>query len=237
MMEQRFQELLREKGIELSSPQLQQFHTYYEQLIEWNEKINLTAITDREAVYFKHFYDSLTPSFFYDFSRPLSLCDVGAGAGFPSLPLKICFPDLKVTIVDSLNKRIHFLTSLIDALGLKNVEVHHARAELFAKKSEFRESFDVVTARAVAKLPVLCEYCLPLARTGGDFLAMKGASIQPELEESERAIELLGGQLESVESLLIPGEMSKRHIVRISKQAGTPASYPRKPGTPNKRPL
>ncbi|HEX7066040.1 MAG TPA: 16S rRNA (guanine(527)-N(7))-methyltransferase RsmG [Bacillales bacterium] len=236
-MEQLFQDQLREKGIDLSPQQLQQFNTYYEELIEWNKKMNLTAITEREAVYFKHFYDSISPAFFYDFSRPLTICDVGAGAGFPTLPLKICFPDLKVTIVDSLNKRIHFLSSLVEKLNLTGVEVHHSRAEVFGKNTDFRESFNVVTARAVAKLPVLCEYCLPLVRPDGDFLAMKGASVQPELQNSEHALELLGGNLENVESLTIPGEKSQRHIIHISKQKKTPDIYPRKPGTPNKRPL
>lgn len=235
-MEQHFYALLKEKGINLSPQQLQQFHTYYEQLIEWNQKMNLTAITDKETVFLKHFYDSLTLSFFYDFSGPLTVCDVGAGAGFPSLPLKICFPEIKVTIVDSLNKRIHFLKSLTAKLELEDVSVYHARAEEFGRQ-EFRESFDVVTARAVAKLPTLCEYCLPLVRTGGDFLAMKGASIQPELQESERAVKLLGGVIDSVESFTVPGEKSKRHIIRISKQNNTPDTYPRKAGIPNKRPL
>lgn len=236
-MEQHFQKLLKEKGIDLSSQQLQQFDTYYRKLIEWNEKVNLTAITDQEAVYFKHFYDSLTLGFFYDFSQPTTLCDVGAGAGFPSLPLKICFPDIKVTIVDSLNKRVHFLNLLIADLGLENVKVYHDRAETFGREPAFRESFDVVTARAVAKLPILCEYCLPLVRKGGDFLAMKGASVESELHQSEHAFQVLGGDLDSVETLTIPGEKSMRHIIRISKRQSTPAIYPRKPGTPNKRPL
>ncbi|HEX6922756.1 MAG TPA: 16S rRNA (guanine(527)-N(7))-methyltransferase RsmG [Bacillales bacterium] len=236
-MEQRFQDLLGEKGIHLSSRQLKQFDTYYRLLIEWNEKVNLTAITDREAVYLKHFYDSVSLAFFYDFSRPISVCDVGAGAGFPALPLKICFPEIKVTIVDSLNKRIHFLSSLIEKLDLENVEVHHSRAEVFGKDPAFRESFDVVTARAVAKLPVLSEYCLPLVRPGGDFLAMKGASVESELQQSGQAFKLLGGNFIGVESLIIPGEKGKRHIIHVSKQSKTPDTYPRKPGTPNKRPL
>lgn len=232
-----FQHLLREKGIDLSPQQLQQFDTYYRQLVEWNEKMNLTAITEREAVYFKHFYDSLTLSFFYDFSQPVTICDVGAGAGFPSLPLKICFPEIKVDIVDSLNKRVHFLEFLVGELGLDGVKIHHDRAETFGKNPDFRESFDVVTARAVAKLPVLCEYCLPLVHIGGDFLAMKGASVESEVQQSEHALDVLGGKLESVESLTLPEEKSKRHIIRISKIQSSPATYPRKPGTPNKRPL
>ncbi|HET7657620.1 MAG TPA: 16S rRNA (guanine(527)-N(7))-methyltransferase RsmG [Bacillales bacterium] len=236
-MENRFKTLLEEKGLVLSPQQLQQFDTYYRELIEWNEKVNLTAITEVEEVYYKHFYDSLSLGFFYDFKRPLTVCDVGAGAGFPSLPLKICFPDIKVTIVDSLNKRIHFLTSLIDKLELKDVSVFHDRAETFAKDDVFRESFDVVTARAVAKLPVLCEYCLPLVRLGGNFLAMKGASVDNELESSEHAFNVLGGKLKSIESLTLPGEKSQRHIIQVEKTGQTPQAYPRKPGTPNKRPL
>lgn len=236
-MENRFIKLLEEKGISLSPHQLRQLDTYFHELVYWNKKINLTAITEKEDVYYKHFYDSITLSFFYDFHRPLQLCDVGAGAGFPSLPLKICFPEIKVTIVDSLNKRIHFLTSLIDSLGLENVSVFHDRAETFAKNKGFREKFDVVTARAVAKLPVLCEYCMPLVAVGGNFMAMKGASVTAELESSKNAFEVLGGKLHSIESLTLPGENSQRHIIRIEKVKNTPNTYPRKPGTPNKRPL
>lgn len=236
-MAQQFQTLLGDKGVSLSPEQHEQFDTYYSLLVEWNEKMNLTAITDRSTVYLKHFYDSLTLSFVEDFSQPVSICDVGAGAGFPSLPIKICFPDIEVTIVDSLNKRIGFLEHLTSELGLKNVHLHHSRAELFGKDKAFRESFDFVTARAVANLAVLSEYCLPLTKTGGTFFAMKGTAAREELEQSEHALQLLGGKVETVHSLTLPGEQSERNIIRVKKIKNTPKTYPRKPGTPNKKPL
>lgn len=236
-MNSRFAQGLRVKGIDLSSRQLQQFHTYYQKLIEWNQKMNLTAITKEEEVYVKHFYDSLTPAFFYSFQDALSICDVGAGAGFPSLPLKICYPHLQVVIVDSLEKRISFLKRLIEALGLKQVSVYHLRAEEFARESSQRASFDVVTARAVAKLSVLSEYCLPLVREGGRFLAMKGSDIEEELQQARRAIKRLGGTVNTVHSFYLPSNMDKRNIVCIEKTSKTPDRYPRKPGKPNKQPL
>jgi 16S rRNA (guanine527-N7)-methyltransferase len=236
-MEQSFKTLLGEKGISLSPHQHKQFDTYCQFLIEWNEKMNLTAITDKQDVYLKHFYDSLTLRFVENFSEPLTLCDVGAGAGFPSLPVKICFPHVQVTIVDSLKKRIHFLEHLTSALGLEDVSIHHDRAEMFGRKKAHRESFDIVTARAVAKLSVLSEYCLPLVKTGGAFLAMKGAAARKELKESERALNLLGGEIGDVESLILPGEQSQRYVIRVKKIKKTPKAYPRKPGTPGKNPL
>lgn len=236
-MEPSFEQLLQEKGIDLSPWQLQQFHTYYQNLIEWNQKMNLTAITDEEEVYLKHFYDSLTPGFFCPFSDSLSICDVGAGAGFPSLPLKICFPNIQVTIIDSLKKRVSFLQSLIQTLELDQVSVYHARAEEFARKPVYRASFDIVTARAVARLSVLSEYCLPLVREGGRFLAMKGSDLDDELQQSKRAIGMLGGTVETVHSLHLPGGTDKRQIVCIGKTSKTPDAYPRKSGKPNKQPL
>ena len=152
---EQFQSMLEEKGITLSSRQLEQFEIYFETLVEWNEKMNLTAITDKSEVYLKHFFDSLTAAFYFDFKQPIHICDVGAGAGFPSLPIKIAFPELHVTIVDSLNKRIVFLEHLAKKLELKNVNFIHDRAETFGQKKEFREAYDVVTARAVARLSVL----------------------------------------------------------------------------------
>lgn len=156
-------EQLKEHNIELTETQKQQFQTYYRLLVEWNEKMNLTSITDEHNVYLKHFYDSIAPSFYFDFNQPISICDVGAGAGFPSIPLKIMFPQLKVTIVDSLNKRIQFLNHLASELQLQDVSFIHDRAETFGK-GVYRESYDVVTARAVARLSVLSELCLPLVK-------------------------------------------------------------------------
>lgn len=232
-----FQTLLQEKGINLSPRQCQQFDTYYRQLHAWNQHVNLTAVTEKQEVYLKHFYDSVTLAFYYDFVHPLTLCDVGAGAGFPSLPLKICYPELEVTIIDALQKRVSFLQSLVEDLGLRGVHIYHSRAEAFAKEAAHRASFDVVTARAVAKLSVLSEYCLPLTRTGGHFLAMKGATIDTEVQESKQAIALLGGEIEAVDAFTLPDDGDGRHLIRIKKRAETPASYPRKPGKPNKQPL
>ncbi|MGD6782365.1 16S rRNA (guanine(527)-N(7))-methyltransferase RsmG [Sutcliffiella horikoshii] len=237
MNKEQFISLLEEKGISLSSQQLSQFDTYYKLLVEWNEKMNLTAITDEEEVYLKHFYDSTTASFYVDLNQELSLCDVGAGAGFPSIPLKICFPNLKVTIVDSLNKRITFLQNLANELGLKNVHFVHDRAETFGKNADYREKFDLVTARAVARLSVLSELCLPLVKEGGMFVPMKAAAASDELEKGKKALQILGGKLEKVHSFSLPLEESERNILIINKIKSTPKKYPRKPGTPNKQPL
>lgn len=228
---------LREKGINLSDQQVEQFQLYFKILVEWNEKINLTAITAEEEVYLKHFYDSISASFFFDFTKVNSLCDVGAGAGFPSIPLKICFPSMKVTIVDSLQKRIGFLNHLAEQLDLKNVAFYHDRAETFAKNKEFRENFDVVTARAVARLSVLSELCIPLVKQNGEFIAMKGAQAEDELTDAENAIRILGGEVETIHTLTLPEEESERNIILINKKKKTPNKYPRKPGTPNKTPL
>ncbi|USK92217.1 16S rRNA (guanine(527)-N(7))-methyltransferase RsmG [Rossellomorea marisflavi] len=232
-----FQAGLEEKGISLSSEQLAQFEKYHELLVEWNEKMNLTAITDKEEVYLKHFYDSISAAFYVDFNSITSLCDVGAGAGFPSIPIKICFPHLHVSIVDSLNKRITFLNHLADQLGLENTHFHHDRAETFGKNKDHRESYDMVTARAVARMSVLSELCLPLVKKGGYFVAMKAASVNDEMDKAKKAITTLGGKTEQVDSFLLPEEDSERTIVQIKKVKDTPNKYPRKPGTPNKLPL
>lgn len=232
-----FAKSLEEKNIFLTDQQLHQFAVYYETLVEWNEKINLTAITEKQDVYLKHFYDSITASFYYDFTRDLHICDVGAGAGFPSLPLKICFPNLKVTIVDSLKKRIGFLNELASKLELKDVAFYHDRAENFGKNQKFREGFDIVTARAVARMSVLSELCLPLVKKNGMLIAMKGAQGEEELDVADKAIQLLGGDLKDVHKFILPKEESERSIILIQKKRKTPKKYPRKPGTPNKEPI
>lgn len=237
MDKKEFQEKLLEKGISLSSDQMAQFELYFETLIDWNEKINLTAITEKEEVYLKHFYDSLTAAFHFDFTKQKHVCDVGAGAGFPSIPLKIAFPHLHVTIVDSLKKRITFLQQLADVLHLKNVQFIHDRAETFGQRPEYREKFDLVTARAVAKMSVLTELCLPLVKVNGMFLAMKGASGQEELSQAKKAISLLGGKVLKVKEFSLPVEDSARTIIQVAKVKRTPKRYPRKPGTPNRSPL
>ncbi|MGX9977262.1 16S rRNA (guanine(527)-N(7))-methyltransferase RsmG [Staphylococcus gallinarum] len=223
-------------GIELSEQQQQQFQTYYQMLVEWNEKMNLTSITEEHEVYLKHFYDSIAPSFYADFSQSMSLCDVGAGAGFPSIPLKIIFPNLKVTIVDSLNKRIQFLNQLADALGLQDVRFVHDRAETFGK-GVYRESYDIVTARAVARLSVLSELCIPLVKKGGQFIALKSAKGDEELEEAAFGIGVFGGKVIDTISYELPEDAGDRQMMIIEKRSQTPKKYPRKPGTPNKSPL
>lgn len=234
---EQFQQALEVKGISLSPQQLDQFETYYRLLVEWNEKMNLTAITDKEEVYLKHFYDSISAAFYFDFNNSYHICDVGAGAGFPSIPLKICFPNIKVSIVDSLNKRITFLEHLAASLKLSGVKFYHDRAETFAQKAEQRESYDIVMARAVARMSVLSELCLPLVRLDGIFIAMKAASAKEEIEVGKKAIAMLGGQMEAVHSFSLPEENSNRNIIMIKKIAKTPKKYPRKPGTPNKQPI
>lgn len=223
-------------GIELSEQQQQQFQTYYQMLVEWNEKMNLTSITEEHEVYLKHFYDSIAPSFYADFSQSMSLCDVGAGAGFPSIPLKIIFPNLKVTIVDSLNKRIQFLNQLADDLGLQDVSFVHDRAETFGK-GVYRESYDIVTARAVARLSVLSELCIPLVKKGGQFIALKSAKGDEELEEAAFGIGVFGGKVIDTISYELPEDAGDRQMMIIEKRSQTPKKYPRKPGTPNKSPL
>ncbi|MGE6755024.1 16S rRNA (guanine(527)-N(7))-methyltransferase RsmG [Rossellomorea sp. NPDC071047] len=232
-----FQSMLKEKGISLSPEQLNQFERYYELLVEWNEKMNLTAITEKEDVYLKHFYDSISAAFYVDFTQVTTLCDVGAGAGFPSIPLKICFPHLHISIVDSLNKRITFLNHLSDELGLENTNFYHDRAETFGKNKAHREKYDMVTARAVARMSVLSELCLPLVKKGGIFVAMKASNVKEELSNAKKAIGMLGGQTDKMYSFILPEEESERNIVKIDKVKETPNKYPRKPGTPNKLPL
>lgn len=237
MNPEQFFQVLQEKGIELNAQQKQQFSIYFHNLIEWNKKINLTALTAEADVYLKHFYDSVTAAFYFDFTDIKSICDVGAGAGFPSIPLKICFPHLQITIVDSLKKRIGFLNQLALDLSLKQVAFYHDRAENFGKNTKFRESFDMVTARAVARMSVLSELCLPLVKKQGIFLAMKGAKAKEEVDQAKLAIELLGGELKNIHTFTLPQEESERSIIEIYKTRKTQKKYPRKPGIPNKEPI
>lgn len=237
MNEQQFQQHVKTIGINITREQIERFSTYYVTLIEWNKKMNLTGITEKAEVYEKHFYDSLTAAIAVDFEEVQTLCDVGAGAGFPSIPLAICFPHIHVTIVDSLKKRISFLQHLTTQLNLKNIHLFHERAEQFGRRSTMRESFDIVTARAVARLSVLSELCLPLVKQDGMFLVMKGPKIDDEVVEAKRALSILGGKIiRSVETKL-PVENSERNLVVIKKNKQTPKKYPRQPGIPNKQPL
>ncbi|AGY82727.1 MULTISPECIES: 16S rRNA (guanine(527)-N(7))-methyltransferase RsmG [Carnobacterium] len=238
MNPEEFKKALEDKGMTVTEKQMEQFDQYLKLLQEWNEKINLTAITQKEEVYLKHFYDSITAGLYVDFKNGVqSLCDVGAGAGFPSIPLKIMFPQLEVTIVDSLNKRIQFLTLLAETLGLEGVHFYHDRAETFGQNKQFRESFDFVTARAVARMSVLAELCLPLTKKGGLFIALKASNTKEEMDEGQKAIATLGGKFREEFVFELPHEAGERHIVLIDKKKETPKKYPRKPGTPNKNPL
>ncbi|AYW47711.1 16S rRNA (guanine(527)-N(7))-methyltransferase RsmG [Tetragenococcus osmophilus] len=237
MLPEEFQQKLREHHIELSSKQIAQFEDYYELLVEWNQKINLTTITDKSEVYLKHFYDSIALAFSFGLNQEASICDIGSGAGFPSIPLKIIFPELRVTIVDSLNKRINFLRTLITELDLNQVELFHARAETFGQEKNHRASYDYVMARAVARLNVLSELCLPLVKKEGYFYALKAAKSQEELVEAKGAIAVLGGKFIEDREIYLPNTQDERHVLVIAKKKETPKKYPRKPGLPNKKPI
>jgi 16S rRNA (guanine527-N7)-methyltransferase len=232
-----FLSLMKEKGIEVKDETFSRLERYYALLVEWNQKMNLTAITDREDVYIKHFYDSISLAFYFNLNEVTSLADIGSGAGFPSLPLKVFFPHLKVTIVDSLNKRISFLNQVVTDLELSDVELIHGRAEDIGRNPAQREQFDLVTARAVARLNVLSEFCLPFVRCGGHFVAMKGAKAEDEIRESLKAFQVLGGSLKDVHSFTLPLDTSQRQIIIVKKVRNTSKQYPRKAGTPLKSPI
>ena len=225
------------EGLTLSERQAEQFAQYYAILTDWNQRMNLTAIEEAEDVVYKHFLDSVVT---LEVSGDLSgqrLIDVGTGAGFPGVPLKIMTPDLKLCLFDSLQKRIHFLTHLCGELGLDDVEAVHGRAEEFGQISAYREQFDLATARAVAKLPVLAELCLPFVRVGGRFIALKGPELPQELSDCRQALALLGGQLGEVKAISLAGGRYERNLVVIEKVRPTPKKYPRRAGTPQKSPL
>ncbi len=237
MDEKKFTEVLAKNNLRISEQELNQFKEYYKLLVDWNEKVNLTAITEKDDVFLKHFYDSITASFYFSFEDVKSVCDIGAGAGFPSIPLKICYPHLKITIVDSLKKRINFLEQLKETLQLDHVDIIHSRAEDIGQNKKYRENFDVVTARAVARMSVLSEYCLPLCKVGGTFIALKGANSNEELVDAEKAVKTLGGEVVNNNTFSLPIENSERSIIVIKKIKKTAKTYPRKAGTPAKDPI
>ncbi|MDH5101007.1 16S rRNA (guanine(527)-N(7))-methyltransferase RsmG [Lactobacillus kefiranofaciens] len=230
---------LSKHNFQLTDKQKEQFKLYFNFLIEFNQHVNLTRITAEDEVYLKHFYDSITPLFVFGtiFKDGASLCDIGAGAGFPSIPLKILKPTLRVTIVDSLAKRLTFLKELIAKLGLDNVELVHGRAEDVGQNKLYREKFDIVTARAVARMSVLSEYCLPLVKQGGYFVALKGPKAQAELDDGSKAITTLGGKLIKAEELTLPESEEERTLVLMQKIKPTPKKYPRQAGTPRRKPI
>lgn len=224
-------------GVTLSDEQIQQFLKYYEMLVEWNEVMNLTAITEYDEVMKKHFVDSISLCKAYDVTQNKTVIDVGTGAGFPGLALKIAFPDLQVTLLDSLNKRINFLNEVINKLNLVNIETVHSRIEDFGKDKKYRESFDFVTARAVANLAVLSEYLLPIAKVGGQCVCMKGSSVEEELSNGKNAIKVLGGKIKNIDEFVLPDSDMSRNVIIIDKIKNTPNKYPRKAGIPVKEPL
>ncbi len=230
-------------GIELADKQLEQFDTYYQLLIKWNEVMNLTAITEFDDVCKLHFVDSISSYNFFDFSASdYSLIDIGTGAGFPGIPLKIVFPNLKITLLDSLNKRLNFLNEVIDSLGLNeecSIVTLHGRAEDHCKPSgdSLRESFDIAVSRAVANMSTLSEYCLPYVKVGGKFIAYKSEKAQDELKSAKGALHLLGGTLSSAKEFLLPNSDVSRTICIVDKKEKTSKKYPRKAGVPSKQPL
>lgn len=236
---QQFIQELSKHNFKITKEQEEQFKIYFKELIETNKVVNLTRITEEGDVYLKHFFDSVTPLFTFGevFKDGSSLCDVGAGAGFPSIPLKILMPSLKVTIVDSLAKRLKFLESLIKKLNLSDVELVHGRAEDVGQNPKYREKFDLVTARAVANMTVLCEYCLPLVKNGGYFVALKGPKAADELTDSQKALSVLGGKLIRDEELTLPDSDEERTLVLVEKVKNTPKKYPRQAGTPRRKPI
>ncbi len=226
-------------GLDLTSDMVAAFQTYYEELIAWNERANLTAITDYQEVQIKHFLDSLSCLLVLAGS-PIDRwrhLDIGAGAGFPGLPLKIARPQMELALLEAKKKRVQFLEHLVEKLRLPGVAVIRGRAEELGQKQGHREGYDLVLARAVATLPVLLEYALPLCRIGGIFLAQKGPDIGEELETSQVALKVLGGQMREVKGLELPHAMGRRNLVVVEKMAPTPEKYPRRPGVPAKRPL
>ena len=234
-----FKELMSSYGekidIVFDEKQLKQFYDYMNLLLEWNEKINLTAITEPKEIILKHFIDSLTISKYI--KNGATLADVGTGAGFPGIPLKIYRPDLKVTLVDSLNKRINFLNEVIYELDLKDINTVHSRIEDFGKDSKYRESFDYVTARAVANMAVLSEYLIPLSKVDGKCIYMKGSDVKEELNDAKKAVNILGGKIGDVDEFKLPDSDILRNVIVIKKIKNTPNKYPRKAGVPSKEPL
>lgn len=224
-------------GITLSDTQIEQFMIYYEYLIEKNKVMNLTGITEFEDVMIKHFVDSLAVVKAVDMSRINTLLDLGTGAGFPGIPLKIAFPHVEMVLLDSLNKRINFLKELIEKCRLEKITAIHGRAEEYAKQKEYRESFDLCVSRAVANLSSLSEYCIPYVKLNGQFISYKSGNIDMELKEAERAINLLGGKKQEVIRFQLPGSDIDRSLVVIHKEKNTPGKYPRKAGMPAKEPL
>lgn len=232
-----FKQILEKWNITLSEQQEHQFGTYYEMLIEKNKVMNLTAVTEFDEVVKKHFLDSISLGRFEALDEKKTMLDLGTGAGFPGIPLKIIYPDLTITLADSLNKRILFLEEVISELGLTGITAVHARAEELAKDRAYREQFDYCVSRAVANLSTLCEYCIPFVKEGGKFISYKSGEIEEESAAAKHAVFLLGGELKEIHKFEIPQTDLHRSFVVIEKVKKTPKAYPRKAGTPSKMPL
>lgn len=236
-MSKQFDEKLKELDITLSEKQQAQFYRYYELLVEWNKVMNLTGITEYEEVNEKHFIDSLSLVKVLDISKINTVIDIGTGAGFPGIPLKIAFPHLKVALLDSLNKRIKYLDAVIDELELKDIHTIHGRAEEYARKEEYREKYDLAVSRAVANLSTLSEYCVPYVKVGGMFVPYKSGEIDEEVKAAQTAIKVLGGKQTEVVKFTLPGSDINRSFVKIHKVKSTGKKFPRKAGLPAKEPI
>lgn len=237
VLSDRFLKQLDLLGVQLKEEQQEQFFHFYELLVEWNKVMNLTGITDYEEVNEKHFVDSLALAKVMDLRRVDRIIDIGTGAGFPGIPLKIVFPHLEVVLLDSLRKRVHFLDEVIQKLGLQKISTLHGRAEDYARMPEYREKFDLCVSRAVANLAVLSEYCIPYVRVGGYFVSYKSGNIDEEIKQAGTSIRVLGGNLEAVEKFCLPQSEIERSFVKIYKESSTKNKYPRKAGVPGKNPI
>lgn len=242
-MEERFRELM-EQGLEeypirLSQRQMEHFYEYYQLLLQWNKVMNLTAITELEEVVTKHFVDSLALVKVLDreILDGMKVLDLGTGAGFPGIPIKITFPGVKMVLLDSLNKRIKFLDEVIERLGLEDIRVIHGRAEDYGRDGQYREMFDLCVSRAVANLATLSEYCIPFVKIGGFFIPYKSGNVQEEIDQAKGALKLLGGRMEARAEFMLPGSDMSRMLLKIKKIEGTAKRYPRKAGMPGKEPL
>lgn len=242
-MKHKFRDLmeqgLKEFAVELSEKQIDQFYEYYRFLLQWNEVMNLTAITQLEEVVTKHFVDSLSLVKAVDREMlcELNVLDLGTGAGFPGIPLKIAFPSMKIVLMDSLNKRIKFLNDVISKLELHDIYAIHGRAEDYGRDNEYREQFDLCVSRAVANLSTLSEYCIPFVKIKGIFIPYKSGNVEEEIRQSKGALEVLGGRIESVTEFLLPGSDMGRALIKVKKIKATSKKYPRKAGIPGKEPL
>lgn len=230
-------EILKSSDLECTDKQVEKFETYKNMIQEWNKKINITSITEDKDIYMKHFVDSIIVKNYFDMESVDNMIDVGTGGGFPGIPLKIVNEKMDVTLLDSLNKRMIFLGQVVKSLDLENVSLIHGRAEDFGVNEEYREKYDLSISRAVAPLNILSEYCIPFVKVGGCFISMKSGDVEKEIEDSEKALEILGGRIRETIKYQLPGTDISRSIIIIEKYRETPEKYPRKAGKPTKKPL